>query len=125
MTNPDDMMPEEERNPLFRVAYNKAGRTRHLWSGLVPVGKRETYLGSVKVPAGPPDDDDPAEDLRLNLLNMQVMAPWEAIVDYKENREALKSSEEVPDFFKEDYPPSPPDDDDEPTGLHKIRPDNG
>jgi hypothetical protein len=46
---PDDSAPvaDEERLPLFPLTYqDDRGNPRTLWSGLVPVGRREEYLGA-------------------------------------------------------------------------------
>lgn len=94
----EEAFPEEDRNALFRVAYTKAGQSRHLWAGLVPVGKREAYLGSVRTPATA-EPSITTVDPRPDLLEMQVMAPWSAIVNYKESRSNLTNIDNVPDFF--------------------------
>ncbi|MCB9434499.1 MAG: hypothetical protein H6668_21230 [Ardenticatenaceae bacterium] len=107
----DTVLPNEERNPLFRVAYPEAGQQQHLWAGLVPVGKREAYLGAVRATAAaesPAAETDPRPD----LLEMQVMAPWNAIIAYKESRNALSSSDNVPPYFDDYEPPNPLDPDD-------------
>lgn len=77
------IMPGEELIPLFPVTFSgEDGRKRRLLSGLIPVGKREAYLGAPLVtsaastgnqPAPPPP---PLGGLRETLLNMQVIQPW-------------------------------------------------
>lgn len=76
-------LPGEDQLPLFPVTYvADDGRKRRLLSGLVPVGKREAYLGAplVTSPAGavskPTPPPPPLGGLRETLLNMQVIQPW-------------------------------------------------
>ncbi len=68
------LFPGEEQIPLFPVSFlHESGHRRRLHSGLIPVGKRETYLGtplSTTVVT-------PTPGLRETLLNMQVIQPWE------------------------------------------------
>lgn len=105
----DVVLPIEERNPLFRTPYAKASQPRHLWAGLVPVGKRETYLGAIR---STPETDSPAieTDPRPDLLEMQVMSPWNAIVDYKTSRNSpgaeAKLKDGVPPSIEGDFPNS-------------------
>lgn len=79
----------EEMQPLFPLAWREAGptgeRPRRMWAGLVPVGKREAYLGGAIDDATPPvpgvassvDDDD----ARLTLLRKTVTGPWRQLVE--------------------------------------------
>jgi hypothetical protein len=67
----------EDQQPLFPAAYlGDDSRRRKLMAGLVPVGKREAYMG-----AAPRDPaDSPASpaliDPRIGLLRKQVVEPW-------------------------------------------------
>jgi len=76
---------EEEQQPLFAVNYVPAnGRRRRVLAGLIPVGKREAYLGApertrdnqlVTDPAFPPPDK------RTLLFMAQVTEPWKNLIE--------------------------------------------
>jgi hypothetical protein len=77
------IMPGEELIPLFPVTFSgEDGRKRRLLSGLIPVGKREAYLGAPLVTSSASTGNQPAPPtpplggLRETLLNMQVIQPW-------------------------------------------------
>ena len=93
----------EERLPLFPVSFIGAdGRNRRLFSALVPVGKRETYLGAPLSAAsgGPaPSPASPAVNPRLALLMAQVIEPW---------RNLIQRALAVRAILKPVTPPSPP-----------------
>lgn len=82
------LLPGEERLALFPVGFEEAdGRRRRLFGGLVPVGRREAYLGAgmdatAEAASAAADDafpDAPA-DPRLLLLQLQVTGPWMELV---------------------------------------------
>ena len=74
--------PGEEQLPLASVNFvDDTGRRRRLLTGLIPVGKRQAYLGAPRLAAPtdpPPDPQDPDKppDPRLFLLQSTVTAPW-------------------------------------------------
>lgn len=74
----------EERLPLFPLSYcTGEGRMRRLFAGLIPVGRREAYMGAQPV-AAPMDSGENKTDIldpRMVLLQSQVLAPWKALVD--------------------------------------------
>jgi hypothetical protein len=73
--------PGEEQNPLFPIAYNSTGQMRRLFSGLIPVARREAYLGAgMEVPAGEPGSEA-APDARRLLLRMTALEPWQRLID--------------------------------------------
>jgi hypothetical protein len=79
----------EERLPMFSLGFtDAAANARRLFSGLIPVGRREAYL------AAPPTADttsatgtdgsvgsEPEPDTRLHLLALQVTGPWRELVN--------------------------------------------
>lgn len=77
----------EEQLPLFPVTFTAGdGRKRRLFAGIVPVGKREAYLGApatneaVAAPAEallPPPQVSPREALLIS----QVIEPWNNLID--------------------------------------------
>ncbi|MCX9158489.1 hypothetical protein OPU71_20395 [Niveibacterium sp. 24ML] len=79
----------EDLLPLFPMAWREEGpsgeRPRRMWAGLVPVGKREAYLGgaideatTAPAPAANAVDDD---DARLTLLRKTVTGPWRQLIE--------------------------------------------
>lgn len=93
------LAPGEELLPLFPLRHQEKGadsegRRRTLWSGLVPVGRREAYLASpvsstpVSLVAGQQAALDPAPAPaptpsvmgRLTDLRLTVIEPWKAMI---------------------------------------------
>jgi hypothetical protein len=84
----DHLLPGEERLPMFRLAFEESvERNRHLLGGVIPVGRRETYVGARVLPpvdnsslaqSVPVDDETP--DPRLFLFQMRVTGPWSELV---------------------------------------------
>jgi hypothetical protein len=76
------VLDEEERLPLFPVSFQEDDRRRRrLFAGLIPVGKREAYLGAQKTV--PPSVSPPATTrltARKILLRKQVIEPWKALI---------------------------------------------
>jgi hypothetical protein len=76
----------EEVLPLFPMGYREqGGLPRRLWAGLVPVGRREQYLGAAEstapgtpAPATPRAADD---DPRLTVFRKTVSGPWRQLVE--------------------------------------------
>jgi hypothetical protein len=94
--DPGRLVAGEETLPLFPLAYQDDGSLpRKLWSGVLPVGRREEYVGttvdqapapplaagqreSVRVvePSGPPV----SKRARLAQFQMEVAEPWKNLV---------------------------------------------
>lgn len=86
----------EERLPMFSLGFtDAAANARRLFSGLIPVGRREAYL------AAPPAADttstagaegsvgsEPEPDTRLHLLALQVTGPWRELVNDMQRQRA-------------------------------------
>lgn len=76
------LVPGEERLPLFPTTFQEDDlRARRLVSGIIPVAKREAYLGAQRAaaPPGAPNSTS-KKTARKILLRKQVIEPWKAIV---------------------------------------------
>lgn len=84
---PPIVLAGEERSPLFPVSFAEDdGRTRRLFAGLIPVGKREVYMGApMRAPAGQPSTNGSkgpiATDPRMLLVWTQVTEPWKRLLE--------------------------------------------
>lgn len=85
------LLPGEERLPMFSVGYTGAGNTgRRLFAGLIPVGRREAYVGAalIESAAGGASNGDTAAagdtgpDTRELLFALQVTGPWRELVHH-------------------------------------------
>jgi hypothetical protein len=94
-TGAASLAPGEELLPLFPMAHqDEALRRRTLWSGLVPVGRREDYLsaGVNRTPQplaegqlatlhpAPPVAPAPSITARMTQFKMEVAEPWKGLV---------------------------------------------
>lgn len=81
------IQPEEERQALFPLTWRagkgaETGRPRRMLAGMIPVAKREAFLGApMREPAGAgglpsPLPAEPADDPRALLFRQDVAAPW-------------------------------------------------
>lgn len=101
------LAPNEEELPLFSVGYGENGRSRRLVAGVIPVAKRETYVGTAVT-----TDDNAASsgtgadnDGRLDLLLADVIEPWRRLLDAAaKNRERVTNSDEAPPLGHPDRP---------------------
>ncbi len=74
------LMPEEEQLPLFGVTFNADdGRRRRLLAGMVPIGKREAYIGAPERVA--PEHAPATPDPRQIRLRAEVTEPWKIQID--------------------------------------------
>jgi hypothetical protein len=82
------------------------GHSRRLFGGLIPVGKRESYVGAPLLPPPPPanttgatttasnaTDDDPPVDPRMMQLWTQITEPWKRLL---ETADRVKTVQAVP-----------------------------
>jgi hypothetical protein len=92
------LAPGEEQLPLFGVGYAENGRSRRLVAGVIPVAKRETYVGT----AVTTDDNaasngtGAADDGRLDLLLADVIEPWRRLLDEAQKSLDRQIREETP-----------------------------
>jgi hypothetical protein len=71
----------EEKLPVFPLAYPEAdGRRRRIFGGLVPVGRREAYMGAARAAAAD-GSPQPALDSRAILFWTQVREPWQRLAE--------------------------------------------
>lgn len=115
-----ELAPGEELLPVFPLVYrDDAQRARTLWTGLVPVGRREEYLsGAVDrtpvatfavgqrqsvLPAAAPSPV-PATTARLMQLKLDVGEPWKSLI-----RSSYKTWHSVADPGSSDFPNDEPD----------------
>jgi hypothetical protein len=73
----------EERLPLFAVQFAEGERRRRrLFAGVVPVGKRDAYLGAPKAEAGTNGAGAgvTTRTARKVLLRKEVIEPWKSLV---------------------------------------------
>ncbi|CAN5161451.1 hypothetical protein BH10PSE4_BH10PSE4_21370 [soil metagenome] len=89
------LAPGEDLLPLFPMAHqDEALRRRTLWSGLVPVGRREDYLSAAVNPTpqplaegqlaalhpASPSTAAPSITARMTQFKMEVAEPWKGLV---------------------------------------------
>lgn len=86
--------PDEEQNGLFPLSYVEAdGRKRRLLGGLIPVGKREAYVGARgKDASGKVIAERDVPDSRAVAARRDVIEPWKGVLDQLETaRKAIAS----------------------------------
>lgn len=115
-----DLIPDEERLPLFSINYTEGEkRKRRLLAGLIPVGKREDYLGAsayrpksteVNVAEGGSTESTVLQrDHRMTLLEADVVAPWKALLEQAQNVKDQLADDKTVDTFNEVLDKPPPD----------------
>lgn len=90
------LVPGEETLPLFNMSFTEDdGRRRKLIAGVVPVGKRETYMGASQRSAGtePPSS---GADPRMMLFWSDVTEPWKRVI---ETADAARKLQAAPPAF--------------------------
>jgi hypothetical protein len=96
------LVADEEQLPLFAVRFtDDEGHKRRLFAGLVPVGKREVYMGAVQhIQAGDPPPavaPPPPVDSRMMLVWTQFTEPWGRLLEQAEaTRKTLNEPSPVP-----------------------------
>jgi hypothetical protein len=91
------LVPGEEQLPLFAVHFHESdGRRRRLFAGLVPVGKREAYMGA---PARMQPDDpppvitsQPPPDPRMMLVWTTITEPWKRLLEQAQAARAMQNA---------------------------------
>lgn len=91
---------DEERLPLFPAAFDERdGRRRRLYAGMVPVGRREAYMGAGEIA---PNGNGSApgttrKTARKIHFRTQITEPWKSLLDRAEAVNRLKTdSKEQP-----------------------------
>ncbi|HKO99546.1 MAG TPA: hypothetical protein VJU86_21270 [Pyrinomonadaceae bacterium] len=96
------LVKNEEQLPLFTLKYSEDdGHKRRLMAGLVPVGKREAYMGAgFRKQSGDPapvvEPQSPI-DSRMYLFWAQVTEPWKKLLEQSSAGSKLKTGNTVPD----------------------------
>ena len=82
------LLPGEERLPLFPASLTEDdGRPRRLFAGLIPVGKREAFMGASVREANPAASQNGSanisanSDPRMLLLWTQATEPWKRLIE--------------------------------------------
>ncbi|HKG47266.1 MAG TPA: hypothetical protein VKB02_11100 [Pyrinomonadaceae bacterium] len=101
----------EDQLPLFGMSFTEdEGRNRRLVAGLIPVGKREAYMGAgMKQQAGDPEpvvEPQPLSDPRMILFWSQVTEPWKKLIEQAANGSQMNKGSKIPD--DPDAPPPMP-----------------
>jgi hypothetical protein len=81
--DPTLLLEGEDTNPLSPLTYTELdNRTRRLFTGLVPVGRREAYLAaSQPKPTIDSDPQVPLVNARQMVFKAQVTVPWSTLED--------------------------------------------
>ncbi|MDH5359931.1 MAG: hypothetical protein OEX03_05165 [Gammaproteobacteria bacterium] len=102
----DLLFDNEERLPLFGLNYSDNEiRSRRLYTGMIPVSRREAYLNARTIPlsdhdALAEDDDNMKEpDPRRTLFEMDVTEPWKSLLEQAAS--VLNSINGSKDIFKQ------------------------
>ena len=103
--DPQQLAPAEDRLGLFPLNHQDGiGLRRSLWGGLVPVGKREEYLGAAlskqapsllegqlaRLKIEPPASRGPSKQARLVEFRLDFAEPWKALI-----RSAIKAADDI------------------------------
>ncbi len=107
------LAPGEELLPLFPLTHrDDVGKPRTLWAGLIPVGRREAYLGAAvdrvavtlaegqiaALRPGAPPFKPLSRTARTTQLRMDVIEPWKAMVRAAVKAQADGQGGEDPGF---------------------------
>jgi hypothetical protein len=92
----------EDQLPLFAMNFTEDdGRSRRLVAGLVPVGKREAYMGAgMKQQPGDPQpvvEPQPISDPRMILFWSQVTEPWKKLLEQAATGSKMNTGSKIPD----------------------------
>lgn len=93
----DVVLSGEEQLPLFPAGFrDDIAHKRRVFAGMVPVGKREAYMGA-KLNADSTTATEEPIDTRKLLFVSQVLEPWKSLRKRAEDvRKLLEKSEETP-----------------------------
>jgi hypothetical protein len=110
------LLEGEEQLPLFAVHFTESdGRKRRVFAGLVPVGKREMYMGAPArmQPGDPPPvvAPEPPPDPRMMVVWTTITEPWKRLLEQAVAARAIQSAPAA------DAPPS--DDEEMPADAKK------
>jgi hypothetical protein len=97
----DMLLAGEDQLPLFGTNFTgEDGRRRRVWAGLIPTGKRESYMGAAALPpAGGGASQGGAAaavDPRMMPLWLQVTEPWKRLIEKSDAARAMQASPKSP-----------------------------
>ncbi len=102
--DPLQVVDNEERLPLFAVHFAENDRRRRrLLAGVIPVGKREAYLGAPKASGSATPGVTPRTSRKI-LLRKEVVEPWKSLVRRAQGVQKSFSLPVIPSGL-----PTPPD----------------
>jgi hypothetical protein len=79
--DPHQVLEGEDRVPLFAAHFmENERRKRRLFAGVIPVGRREAYLGAPKASGGTAAAGITSRTSRKILLRKEVIEPWKGLV---------------------------------------------
>jgi hypothetical protein len=101
-SNAGVLIDGEDQLPLFAMNFTEDdGRSRRLVAGLVPVGKREAYMGAgMKQQTGDPQpivEPQPISDPRMILFWSGVTEPWKKLLEQAATGNQMNKGAKIPD----------------------------
>jgi hypothetical protein len=85
----------EERLPLFPSSFDEPdGRRRRLYAGMVPVGRREAYMGAGEISAGGNGTSPGATKKTARKIHFrtQIAEPWKSLLERADAINQLKAN---------------------------------
>ena len=95
----DALLAGEDLLPLFGTNFtDEDGRRRRVWAGLIPTGKRESYMGAPALAGGGASQGgaSAAVDPRMMPLWLQVTEPWKRLIEKSDAARAMQTSPKSP-----------------------------
>jgi hypothetical protein len=126
-TRSDALVAGEDQLPLFPMNYvQDDGLKRRIHAGLIPVGKREAYMGAAfqRQPADPEPVEPipPTPDPRMHLFWSKVTEPWKKLLEQADSSGELSGGSAVPTTLGNSFAaPTPLPDLKLPANLKSIR----
>ena len=104
-----ELVENEERLPLFNINFTERdGRRRRLFAGMIPVGKREAYMGAgtyTPTTNGTSAPNATTKTARKIHFRMQVTEPWKNILRVADDaKNTLQTLLDPPDDTPEPEP---------------------
>lgn len=108
-TNGGVLIDGEDQLPLFAMNFEEDnGRNRRVVAGLIPVGKREAYMGAgFQKQSGDPEPvvpPQPTSDPRMVLFWWEVTEPWKKLLEQADAGSKLNEGAPIPDDPEKDPP---------------------
>ena len=84
---PNSIAPGEDKLPLFATTFGSNGTQRRMFAGLIPSGRKQTYVGGAALAAQTGGQFAPSSpvDPRVIDFQSQVLDPWADLVNWSEN----------------------------------------